>query len=246
MLILGLSGVARSGKDTTADYLVKNYNFLKISLADPIKRYAMNMFDLSYDQLWGDLKDIIDPRYPRICAHGYKELRDCEICTNLPSCFCPREFVQFLGTEFGRRFYPNIWLDMLFRELKKYCEYTNKFHDKDCHTISMSFKYYPDKGFICEDDYNLVNMVYDTFYTGAVIPDERFINEIDYVDEKGKEKDWEVEQWRIKRPGLFLNSEVSKHASEAEQLLIPDNRFKKILDNDGTIEDLYKKIDKII
>jgi len=235
MLILGLNGQARVGKDTTADYLVKNYGFLKISLADPIKRYAMSMFDLSYDQLWGDLKDKPDSRYPRICAHGHKELKDCEICISQPDCFCPREFVQFLGTEFGRRFYPNIWLDILFRELKKrYNPFRNG--------IVVMWKYYPDKGFVYD---NSINSGPDKIYSGIAIPDERFINEIDYMDERGKEEYWEVKQWRIKRPGLFVNSEVAKHSSESEQLTIPDSRFKEVLDNDGTIEDLYKKIDKI-
>jgi hypothetical protein len=234
MLILGLNGQARVGKDTTADHLVKNYGFLKISLADPIKRYAMSMFDLSYDQLWGDLKDKPDSRYPRICGHGHSEIKNCETCRNQPEYFCPREFVQFLGTEFGRRFYPNIWLDMLFRELKNH-------HNEFRNGIVSMWKYYPDKGFIYD---NSINTGLDKTYSGAVIPDERFINEIDYMDERGKEEEWEVEQWRVKRPGLFVNSEVAKHSSESEQLSIPDSRFIKVLDNDGTIEDLYKKVDE--
>jgi hypothetical protein len=227
MLILALSGQAQVGKDSTADHLVKNHNFLKISLADPIKRYAMSMFDLSYDQLWGDLKDKLDVRYPRICGHGHRELKDCEICVKQPDCFSPREFVQFLGTEFGRRFYPNIWLDMLFREL------TNHYLKME---ISWNWKYYPERGFEYEE--NTKSYPEET-YDGVVIPDIRFINEINYMEAKG------VQLWRIKRPGLFVNSEVAKHSSESEQLSVPDSRFKKLINNDSTIEDLYFKIDEI-
>lgn len=36
-MLIGLSGYARSGKDTVADYLVKNYGFTRMAFADPIR-----------------------------------------------------------------------------------------------------------------------------------------------------------------------------------------------------------------
>ena len=35
--IIGILGNKRVGKDTVADYLVKNYGFIKYNFADPIK-----------------------------------------------------------------------------------------------------------------------------------------------------------------------------------------------------------------
>lgn len=43
-MIIGLSGYARSGKDTVADYLVTQRGFKRVAFADPIRNilYAMN------------------------------------------------------------------------------------------------------------------------------------------------------------------------------------------------------------
>jgi len=51
--ILILVGQAGSGKDTVADFLVKDYGAIKLSLADPMKRFAQKIFLFSNDQLWG-------------------------------------------------------------------------------------------------------------------------------------------------------------------------------------------------
>lgn len=61
-MIVLLCGKKRVGKDTVADYLCKNYGFVKYSLADPMKWACMEIFELNYNQLWGDSKDIIEPR----------------------------------------------------------------------------------------------------------------------------------------------------------------------------------------
>lgn len=62
--IICFSGLARSGKDTVADLLLAR-RYLKIALADPLKRMAHCAFDFTIEQLWGpsDLRNEIDPRY---------------------------------------------------------------------------------------------------------------------------------------------------------------------------------------
>lgn len=62
--IICFSGMAGSGKDTIADLLVSK-NYLKIALADPLKRMAHCAFDFTIDQLWGpsNFRNEIDPRY---------------------------------------------------------------------------------------------------------------------------------------------------------------------------------------
>lgn len=80
MEYIGLLGNKGSGKDTLADYLVKEKNFIKYSFANPIKEIAQHLFNLSDEQLNGDLKETIDKRW------------------NLS----PRIILQRLGTEFGQ------------------------------------------------------------------------------------------------------------------------------------------------
>jgi hypothetical protein len=76
-MIIGVSARKRHGKDTVCDYLVEKYGFEKYSLASPLKRGAMEIFGLSEEQVFGDLKEVIDPEWG---------------CT-------PRELLQVLGTE---------------------------------------------------------------------------------------------------------------------------------------------------
>jgi len=62
-MIIGLCGKKRSGKDTAAEYLCFAYKFTRYGLADPMKKAVKEIFLLSDDQLWGDLKEALDARY---------------------------------------------------------------------------------------------------------------------------------------------------------------------------------------
>lgn len=81
-LIIGITGPAQSGKDTAADFIIGQVEgaYKKTSFADPIKEMLRAGLDLSTEQLYGKLKDVIDNRYE---------------CT-------PRHMLQTLGTEWGR------------------------------------------------------------------------------------------------------------------------------------------------
>jgi len=46
-MIIGVAGNAGSGKDTVADHLVKHHGFVKVALADPLKRICREVFDFS-------------------------------------------------------------------------------------------------------------------------------------------------------------------------------------------------------
>ena len=97
MWIIGLSGFAGTGKDTVADILVERHNYVKVSMADPLKRFCCDALDFSTDQLWGpsELRNKPDDRYKR--KSGEK--------------LTPRYALQTLGTEWGRDCYPDIWVD---------------------------------------------------------------------------------------------------------------------------------------
>lgn len=66
-MIIGISGLAGSGKDTVADFLVQQRDYVKVALADPLKRICQDVFDFSDDQLWGpsEKRNAPDKRYPR-------------------------------------------------------------------------------------------------------------------------------------------------------------------------------------
>lgn len=57
MVLIGIVGLKRTGKDTMADYLVKKYNYNKVAFADPIKDILKILFGWDRDFLESNMKD---------------------------------------------------------------------------------------------------------------------------------------------------------------------------------------------
>lgn len=55
-MILGLTGVRGSGKDTLADHLVDKYNFKRIAFADPVREKVMFLLQLSSNEEYDRVK----------------------------------------------------------------------------------------------------------------------------------------------------------------------------------------------
>jgi hypothetical protein len=53
-----LSGVSGSGKDTLAAMLTDHHGFVRVAIADPLKRWVGDIFGLEHAQLWGDERDV--------------------------------------------------------------------------------------------------------------------------------------------------------------------------------------------
>ena len=60
-MIIGVSGKSGSGKDAFARELTDNYGFISAALADPLKQATAAMYGFTDAQLYGDLKNVIDP-----------------------------------------------------------------------------------------------------------------------------------------------------------------------------------------
>lgn len=99
--IIAITGHKYNGKDTIGDYLVSNYNYTKLTFAEPIKKICQIVFGLNYDQLHGHLKEVDDPYWAT----------------------SPRKLMQFVGTELFRNhmheLIPNINEDIWLCVLKK-------------------------------------------------------------------------------------------------------------------------------
>lgn len=93
MRVIGILGRKRVGKDTIADYLVTKYKYQKVSIAHPLKEGCRILFDLSWDQVYGNDKDVIDQRYQRT----------------------PREILSTIGTGTIRsQFGEDFWIKRAF------------------------------------------------------------------------------------------------------------------------------------
>lgn len=99
MQYIVISGAARSGKDTLADCIIKKMpKYVKIAYADALKEQVMEEFDLTYNQLYGDLKEVPDVRYKKQSG-GF---------------WTPREMMQFIGTDAYRSIDDLHWINKLF------------------------------------------------------------------------------------------------------------------------------------
>lgn len=66
-MIIGFCGLAGSGKDTAANFVVTDHKFVGIAFADELKRICKRVYDFTDDQLWGpsESRNAVDLRYPR-------------------------------------------------------------------------------------------------------------------------------------------------------------------------------------
>lgn len=103
--IIGLTGKAGSGKDTLAAYTVREFGYVRYSLADPIKMLLNERFGWKpewwEDREWKERAAVI---------HGARQLE----CNCGMEKFSPRSWAQWLGTEVGRYLAgEDVWVDAL-------------------------------------------------------------------------------------------------------------------------------------
>ena len=99
--LIGIVGLAGSGKDTIAAELCASRGFVRISLADPIKVACQQWFGWDREVLWGPspLRETPDPAWAGLT---------------------PRRALQQLGTEWGRAMHPDVWVRLAIRRAREY------------------------------------------------------------------------------------------------------------------------------
>lgn len=220
-MIIGISGLANSGKDTAADVLVKEYGYVKVSLADPLKRICRDVFNFTSEQLWGpsEKRNEPDKRYLRPNA-DVRDFQDKlyrgldipkEYLRFADEYLTPRYALQRLGTEWGRDCYQDVWVEYAVRVHQQ-------LQEGDCYyDQQLGIRY------VSSFNYSAVPK------KGVVIPDVRFKNEIDGLKKAG------AKLIRIYRGDTTPQWD---HSSETEQLGISDEEFDIIVYNNSTILDM--------
>jgi len=234
-MIIGISGLSNSGKDTLAGFLVQDHGFTVLSLADPLKRICRDIFEFTDDQLWGpsQSRNAPDERYPRTDP-TVQQARD--IVANMPGkapssvqawarkspdeYLTPRYALQRLGTEWGRDCYYNVWVEYAMRVAQRLIS------DPD----DGSVPYYDKKDGLTYKPLGPYGMP-----LGVAIPDVRFRNEVDGIRAAGGKV------IRLRRPGSGLQGLAGLHASEVEQAGIPDSAFDHVIENEGSLNELRAK-----
>lgn len=124
-MIIGLTGVAHSGKSTVARYLMQQYGFREYNFSEGVKLalYRMNPL-IVYEERRGYgyfgqtisqyVKDMVDDI-------GWDEAK------KIPMV---RQLLQRMGTEAGRDVHgKDVWVNRTFSEMSKDCEWEWKFQD---------------------------------------------------------------------------------------------------------------------
>lgn len=106
-MIIGLSGYARSGKDTVAEYLVDNYGFTRVAFADEIRRALL----------------AINPWVGGIAS--LNEMVEHEGWDNVKIIPHAREMLQNLGVYARDTWGASFWINELFRHMDKNCRDEN-------------------------------------------------------------------------------------------------------------------------
>lgn len=217
-MLLGLTGRAGSGKDTVADILVRDHGFIKVALADILKRVCRDVFAFTDEQLWGSssARNAPDMRYP--CEHSFFVgfvPQTCRIC-GCPAadrvvkkcCLTPRHALQQLGTDWGRRCYANVWVDRVLRVAAEILRGARRHEDGG--TYAPIYNQQEGLTFRCGDS--------GAFPTapGVVISDVRFLNEVAAIRAKGG-RIWKTAH------GTGLAGAAGAHESEQHiDSIVPD------------------------
>jgi len=136
------------------------------------------------------------------------------------SCLCPREALQTLG-EGMRGCYPETWIQALFAVVS---------------SLADGGKYYHPQQGICASPGRAP-------VRNFIVPDVRYRNEHLALKARGGIGIRLVSVLPV-RPGL--EGKMATHVSEVEQRSIPDEELFAVVVNDGSLQDLYRKLAEIV
>jgi hypothetical protein len=248
---LGLLGPAGSGKDLVADWFVETQNYVKVAFADPMKRFVMRTFNLTWEQLWGPSSErnrefeVEDAWWFEVIGHfgsgsyelvnavldegvrtvGFLKLHDwlTALRRDYRNKISTRVILQTLGTEWGRAVDPLMWAKYTYKTVEE---------------VSNGH-FYTQIGGVRQRRPGEVST-----YAGAVIPDHRFVNEIEMTQTRGGYVT------RLRRlanePKDDGNVGIQGHATEHEMRSIPDSTFDLVLELEEGIDKVHDALEKVV
>jgi hypothetical protein len=188
--VVGIVGRLNSGKNTFANVFVHSGKFTPMAFADPIKTVLQDLFHLPTAELWGSS----DAR----TAHT-------------------RELMQVFGTDFARKYDPDIWVNKM-EERIHFCEHYGR-------DLCFPHGWGPQTK------------------EGIIITDLRFPNEAKMLCEKYAATLIKIVR---PHSDEIATVEHAQHASETAVLDIPPELITRVIFNTGTQEDLLHEASRML
>ena len=270
MRIIGITGQAGSGEDEIAGRFVQKHDYQQLSLADPMKRFGLNVFGFDVIQLWGpsSARNHFDPGFNE-CAIRSSQVNfepGCSVASVRRHCDPGWGDAAMRLAGYGEEFVNGLVEEPAAREEALRMLYwwfgSLGHHYNQLSPRIMLQSLGTEWGrAICGDDVwinrlvdsaelLLAGEVYErevgftgersTPPTGVVVSDVRFNNELTCIHD--------VKGKVVKVTRAAADKKASKlgivgHASEAEQSSFSPDMFDAVLTNEGTLPELYQAVD---
>lgn len=212
-----VSGKSLNGKDTLYSLCREEVGWVRVAFADKLKEAVADLYGFSTEQMYGELKDVEDQRYPNSIDSAYildpKEdvdwvnfalskgaTLDSYMIKNpiYKPFLTPRRVLQVFGQD-QRRLFPHVWVNYVFNK-----------------TIPQ---------LVCEG------------FRKFIVTDVRFKNEIKIAYQAASETTV-MTRVRITRPGVCAKT----GASDPSEVDLDDYAdWDYVLVNDGSPEELKRK-----
>lgn len=165
MVVIGISGIKGSGKDTIADHLVEHHNFIKVSFADVLKDGCKAIFGFNDRQLYGDLKEVIDDNWG----------------------ITPRQAMQFVGTDLFRNqikllmpwIKDTFWIQCTLNKIKQIQENTETCNKN---IVIADIRFENEVDAVKQINGKIINITRDnlTYNDACEHESEKYIDHLDY------------------------------------------------------------------
>lgn len=247
MRVMAFAGKMGSGKDTAAAVLLAR-GYVRVALADELKRLARAIYALSDEALfgpsaarnapfdaseayWAQVHARIDEQRPwltQLFADAPTVLHDptvwlhtvTEAHMRAPACTA-RTILQFLGTEWGRDSWRDVWVNQVGKVYEQ--------------LRLGGWHYEARRGLVLSENRGFR-------YAGMVVTDARFANEMEAVHRWGGLVYWIDASRRLSsNPPPGLDGRNVKHASEGEFAALQEH-VDKLITNNGTLDDLERDV----
>lgn len=242
-MLITINGEADNGKDYVADWLSNRFNLVKIALADPMKRFARQLFGFQVENLWGPSEkrnEILDAAPIWSTALQQLHVMHQFVVAVVPETLgvsarvrafdgiqswftglrrqyqeqiSARVVLQTLGTEWGREVHQSLWVDYLF--------------NVQLPLLVQGYPYTAELGV-------RRNLDAEVPRNGIVVPDQRFTNELEAGRARGGFAIRIRRLSRVRRDSS--NVGIQGHKSELEQRGVDDAQFNRVFEFEEGLE----------